>query len=152
MAQFWAVADIPDEALANIETADRWGRDYEKWLKWFKDWQSGQPLITRRWRRHHTPEEYEAETSKHRTRHALTERVFNRVGFVSRSDMRSVARIGAFYFQAKSHCASTLADARDVYFLLPDGEPVSTGDYVDRHYLEEIEPAFFNRVIYHAPY
>lgn len=165
MCKFWASTPIPDEALANIQAADRWGRDVKRWEGDLNRWMTENHYPGRLFRKVAPGSEEERWLAEHGARKKDIEKVRNCVGFLYSGDLRSVARIGAYYLQMKrafdiSTWTKTPSpdvvdglnrfwnEASRAVFLLDTGEPVEAEAYVKRFHLEEIELAYFNRYIY----
>ena len=73
------------------------------------------------------------------------------LGLIPRSELRSVARLGAFWEQASELDDETRAKAASMRFVTSSGEVVSALDVVIKYRLHEISDAFFNRVRYSKP-
>jgi hypothetical protein len=70
------------------------------------------------------------------------------LGLISRTSLRQVARLGAFWEQASELGDDPRAKAYSTKFLLGTGDVTTAGDVVQKYRLWEISDAFFNRVRY----
>lgn len=166
MARFWASAPIPEEALANIWNADRWGRNVKTWQRRRTDWSMNNPRPGKIFGGQ-TPEKL-AWQEEYRKKSEELKAVRESRGFIGRGDLRAAARIGAYYHQMRGYDTSTWRipvkpelkarldafwdEARRAVFLLDTGEPVEAEALVMRFHLWEIGPAYFGRWTYRRPY
>lgn len=148
MATYWSTCLIPDSALANVEAADRWGRDVAVAEDEFRKWRVEQPTITRRFKRNH-PDEAVALSAEYVRRNAELDKVRYHAGLIPRTELRDVVRLGAFWEQASDlDDDDARAEAASVKFVTSTGEEVSALDTYRKYRLWEISGAFFNRVKY----
>lgn len=149
MAHFWSTVLIPDGGLANLENADR-DRDFFTYEDEFRKWQNAGPAWTAR-RRKKYPDEWAKHSAESLARKAIVNQVQFSQGLIPRSELRSVARLGAFWEQASELDDETRAKAASMRFVTSSGEVVSALDVVIKYRLHEISDAFFNRVRYSKP-
>jgi hypothetical protein len=72
-------------------------------------------------------------------------------GLIPRSELRDVARLGAFWEQASELDDESRAEAAATEFVTSSGEVLKPLDVVQKYRLWEISGAFFNRVRYSRP-
>ena len=149
MARYWSDVLIPDSALQNLENADR-DRDFFAYEEEYRKWLSANPSPSKRQRRKN-PELFVARDIEVRARKAIVDQVQFRLGLIPRSELRDVARLGAFWEQARDLSDEPRAKAARVDFKTSSGEVVSALDVVVKYRLAEISDAFFNRVRYSRP-
>ena len=149
MAAYWSNVLIPDNALQNLENADR-SRDFFLYEEELKKWDDAQPTPTTRYRKKH-PDEYAKYVEESRARKAIVERVQFRLGLIPRTELRDVARLGAFWEQARGLGEESQARAASFRFVTGTEEVVSALDVVQKYRLWEISDAFFNQVRYSRP-
>ena len=150
MAAYWSNVLIPDSALQNLENGDCTGRDLftydEEHRKWIN---SGQPLSKRLQRK--DPEQYAEIEAELKTRVETLRKVQFGLGLIPRSELRDVARLGAFWEQASELDDESRAEAAATEFVTSSGEVLKPLDVVQKYRLWEISGAFFNRVRYSRP-
>jgi hypothetical protein len=149
MAAYWSNVLIPDGALQNIENADR-DRDFFAYEEEYANWVNAKPTPTTHYRKKH-PEEYAKFAEESQARKAVVDKVQFHQGLIPRTELRDVARLGAFWIQASAVDDETRAKAASTEFVTSTGEVVSALDIVQKYRLREIEGAFFNRVRYSRP-
>ncbi len=149
MAAYWSNVLIPDNALQNLENADR-SRDFFLYEDEWRNWLNSNPSPSKRQRRKN-PELFMARDVEVRARKAIVERVQFRLGLIPRTELRDVARLGAFWQQARGLGEESQARAASFRFVTGTGEVVSALDVVQKYRLWEISDAFFNQVRYSRP-
>ena len=149
MAAYWSNVLIPDNALQNLENADR-DRDFLLYEKEFDEWRSSQPSPTPRYRKKH-PDEYAVYSTEYDVRQAIVERVQFHIGLIPRHELRDVARLCAFWEQARGLGEESVSRAAATEFVASSGEIVKPLDVVQKYRTWEISDALFNRVRYSRP-
>ena len=150
MAAYWSNVLIPDNALQNIENADR-SRDFFAYEEEFGKWRLSHSRHWARGYRKKDPDGYAALMTEYDARKAIVERVQFRLGLIPRTELRDVARLGAFWQQARGLGEESQARAASFRFVTGTGEVVSALDVVQKYRLWEISDAFFNQVRYSRP-
>jgi hypothetical protein len=149
MAHFWSTVLIPDGGLMNLENADR-DRDFFTYEDEFRKWQNAGPAWTAR-RRKKYPDEWAKSSAESLARKAMVDKVRFSQGLIPRSELRDVARLGAFWEQASELDDESRAEAAATEFVTSSGEVLKPLDVVQKYRLWEISGAFFNRVRYSRP-
>ena len=149
MSEYWSNVLIPDNALQNLENADR-DRDFFLYEDEFNKWSGTQPSPTTRYRRKH-PDEYAKYVEESRARKAIVERVQFHIGLIPRHELRDVARLAAFWEQARGLGEESVSRAAATEFVASSGEIVKPLDVVQKYRTWEISNALFNQVRYSRP-
>ncbi len=144
LVSYWSDVALPDSCLANIENADKTGRDFFEADEELKKWDREQPAPTTRYRKKH-PVEYAAYVEEYNRRRAKVDAIKFNAGLIPRSELRDVARIGHLWFQSIDAGETMRDQAWVTKFRLGTGEVVTTKDIVQRYRLNDIYDAFFNR-------
>jgi hypothetical protein len=147
LARFFATVEISDSSIANIEAADRTGRDILAAESAFSQWRVTQPTLTRRYEKKH-PKESAAQMAEAGRRSARLDKIRFEQGFIPRSELRDVARLGGFIISCDGLDQDARVKARRMRFRLGSGDIVEAGDIWAKYELREIAEAFFNRVKY----
>lgn len=147
LAHFFATVEISDSAVANIEAADKTGRDIFAAEAAFNEWSRSQPGITRRYIKKH-PKEAEEISAEFGRRSARLDKIRLEQGFIPRSELLDVCRLGGFIISCDGLDQDARVKARRMKFKTSSGEFVEAGDVWRKYELREIAEAFFNRVRY----
>lgn len=149
MAAYWSNVLILDNALQNLENADR-DRDFFAYEEEWQNWLRSNPSPSQRQRRKN-PEQYVARDAESQARKAIVERVRCRIGLIPRHELRDVARLAAFWEQASGLGEEAESRAAATKFVTSSGQIVKPLDVVVKYRTWEISDAFFNRVRYSRP-
>ena len=147
LAHFFATVEISDAAVANLENADRTGRDIIAAEAEYERWAATQPSITRRFEKKH-PEEAAALSAEHVRRNGRLSKIRFEQGLIPRAELRDVARLGGLILSVDGLDMDARVKARRMKFRMGSGEIVEAGDIWTKYELREIDGAFFNRVKY----
>lgn len=145
MANFFAHVEIPDHHLRNIENADCWGRDVERYQAEFDEWWRTMPTVSRRWLKKNGQAAYEAMLAERDARRAYVDQIRFGEGLVPRHELRDVARMSGFWVQARKLDETSRSRAAQMEFVTSDGR-VLNGFSTYMHYrMFEIEDALFGQ-------
>jgi hypothetical protein len=149
MAAYWSNVLIPDNALQNLENADR-DRDFFAYEEEYRKWVSTKPSPTTRYRKKH-PEGYAEFLKESLARKAIVDRVQFHLGLIPRHELRDVARLAAFWEQASGLGEESVARAAATEFVTSSGQILKPLDVVQKYRTWEISGALYNRVRYSRP-
>lgn len=140
----WARCILHDSALANVQNADRYGRDLTVYEAELEQWKRSQPTLTSRFIRKH-PEETAAVQAEWKARKQYIDRIRYGIGLIELENLRDVTRLHAIWLQTFKMSSQVQTEVALREFVMTSGEVTTILDVEKKYRLSEISSAWFNR-------